>query len=319
MKKAISLGFIQFLFMSLLAQSQADTSIKAYNAVLKTPTGDIHGSITVPVANERVPVVIIIPGSGNTDRDGNSLLSDVRTNAYKILALHLAHNGIAALRFDKRGVGKSQTSGSQVSNVTFDDYVSDVMAWIAYLRQVDDFSDLIVLGHGEGALVGMIAARRARAGSFISLEGVGKPVDQIYRDVLQNYPPELKKQSDIIIDSLRAGYRAKGVSRELAGLLGPDVQPYLMSSMRYNPASEIAALKMPVLIIHGRNDKQIPPEHASLLTIAKPNAKLVLIDKMNYVLKDASDDPKEAYKTFMNPDIPCNQEMLDAVVGFIKQ
>jgi pimeloyl-ACP methyl ester carboxylesterase len=319
MKKAISLIFIQFLFMSLLAQSQADTSIKAYNAVLKTPTGDIHGSIVLPVTNERVPVVIIIPGSGNTDRDGNSLLSDVRTNSYKILALHLAQNGIATLRFDKRGVGKSQTGSMQTSSPALDDYITDVMAWIAYLKQVDEFSDLIVLGHGEGALIGMIAARRAKARCFISLEGVGKPVDQIYRDVLKNQPPELVKQANVIIDSLRAGYRVKSVNPELAGLFGPQVQPYLMSSMRYNPATEIAALKMPVLIIHGKNDKQIPPEHASLLTIAKPNAKLVLINKMNYVLKDAGDDPKEAYKTFTNPEIPCNQEMLDAVVSFIKQ
>ncbi|MBN1145443.1 MAG: alpha/beta fold hydrolase [Bacteroidales bacterium] len=319
MKKAISFIFIQFLFMSLLAQSQADTSIKAYNAVLKTPTGDIHGSITVPIAKERVPIVIIIPGSGNTDRDGNSIMSDVRTNTYRILALHLAKNGIATLRFDKRGVGKSQTGSMQTSSPAIDDYITDVMAWIAYLRQVDDFSDLIVLGHGEGALIGMIAAGRAKASSFISLEGVGKPVDQIYRDVLRNFPPGLIKQSNVIIDSLRAGYRVKGVSRELAGLFAPEVQLYLMSSMRYNPASEIAALKMPVLIVHGKKDKQIPPEHASLLTIAKPSAKLVLIDNMNYVLKDEADDPKEAYKTFTNPDIPCNQEMLDAVVNFIQQ
>jgi pimeloyl-ACP methyl ester carboxylesterase len=320
MKQVLFLFFIQLFFSGLLAQSPVDSGfISAYNVILKTPTGDIHGALTTPNTNERTPVVLIVPGSGNTDRDCNSPASGVTTNTYRIIAATLAKNGISVLRFDKRGVGKSSLAEQQYADITFEDYINDVIGWIHYLRLEENFSKIILLGHSEGSLIGMIAAERTKVNSFISVDGAGKPAAQILREQIKSIPPELVGEFSSTIDSLSAGYSVKSVNSQLYGLFHPNVQPFMISWMRYDPAQEIARLKIPVMIIHGREDLQIPVEHAKILAAAKPDAKIQLIDKMNFVLKNVEGGSKEEnLDTYRRPNLPVNDELLKAIVDFIK-
>ena len=135
----------------------ADTAV-AEEIKLHTPTGDISGTLLRP--SSRPPlVVLIVAGSGPTDRNGNSVLG-VSANSYKILADSLAAHGLASVRYDKRGVGASSGAMMPEEKLRFDDYVADAAAWIDSLAHDPRFSRVAVIGHSEGALIAAVAAER---------------------------------------------------------------------------------------------------------------------------------------------------------------
>jgi hypothetical protein len=107
-----------------------------------------------------------------TERDGNSL-AGAQSNCYKLLAAGLADQGVASLRYDKLGVGKSLVAGMKEDSLTFDQYIADAAAWVAHLAKYPRFSRVVIVGHSEGSLVGMVAAQRVRESGFVSLAGPG--------------------------------------------------------------------------------------------------------------------------------------------------
>src|SRR5262245_27814461 len=153
--------------ISSSAQGPSESPVK-----LTTATGTIAGTLTVPATPGKVPVALIIAGSGPTDRDGNTSALPGKNDAYKLLAAGLANGGIASVRYDKRGIGESQAaaSGGEAA-LRFDMYIDDAAAWVDQLRRDARFSKVIVVGHSEGSLLGMIAARKAKADGFVSIAG----------------------------------------------------------------------------------------------------------------------------------------------------
>ena len=129
------------------------------NVVLNTKEGQIKGKLLLPGGVKTCPVVLIIAGSGPTDMDGNSAIGNLRNNSLKFLAEGLAANGIASLRFDKRGIGTSASAGKEEAKLRFEDYVNDVTGWIDYLSKEKRFTTITVAGHSEGALIGMLACQ----------------------------------------------------------------------------------------------------------------------------------------------------------------
>ncbi len=105
-----------FFMTGLFAQSGSDSAFSETEVVLKTATGDIYGTLTVPDNAGASPVVLIIAGSGPTDRNCNSPLG-VHTNAYKMLSESFAEKGISSLRFDKRGIAKSKPAMTSESEL----------------------------------------------------------------------------------------------------------------------------------------------------------------------------------------------------------
>lgn len=287
--------------------------------VLKTATGDLFGTLTVPEETGTFPVVLIIPGSGPTDRDGNSAIG-LQTNTYKLLADGFAKNDIASLRFDKRGVGKSKTAMTSESDLRFETYINDVEDWISLLKDDHQFSKIILLGHSEGSLIGMIAAEKIPVDAFISVSGPGRPVDQILQEQLSGkLPLQLQSEAGSIIESLKAGKTVANVSPSLKALFRPSVQPYLISHMKYDPAVEIAKLKIPVLIVQGKTDLQVQTTDAELLAKALPGAKLLLIGNMNHVLKEASDDIQANMATYQNGSLPLKAGLVNSLVEFLNR
>jgi alpha-beta hydrolase superfamily lysophospholipase len=132
----------------------------------------------VPEKSKKTPLVIIIAGSGPTDRDCNSPLG-VKSNAYKMLAKGFADNGISTLRFDKRGIAKSKAALPSESDIRFDTYINDVVDWVNLMEKDKRFSKIIILGHSEGSLIGMVAAQKAGVSKYISVAGIGSPADKI--------------------------------------------------------------------------------------------------------------------------------------------
>ncbi|MBK5417377.1 alpha/beta hydrolase, partial [Pseudomonas sp. TH31] len=129
---------------------------------LNTGTGELFGSLLLPKSDTPVPVVLIISGSGPTDRDGNNP-DGGRNDSLKRLAWVLAKHNIASVRYDKRGVAASLAATPDERNLSVEAYVADAEAWSQKLKTDPRFGQLILLGHSEGALIATLAAPSADA------------------------------------------------------------------------------------------------------------------------------------------------------------
>lgn len=311
----ITLGF---LLISLFTYAQSSAVSFETEMVLKTATGDIFGTLTVADKSKATPLVLIIAGSGPTDRNCNSPLG-VQTNAYKMISESLFKNGISSLRFDKRGIGQSKAAMSSESELRFETYIKDVTDWISLLKSDKRFSSIIVLGHSEGSLIGMIAAGQSKVAGFISIAGVGKSADKIIQEQLKDkLPMQLLQESNRILESLKAGKTVANVSPTLVSIYRPSVQPYMISWIKYDPAQEISKLKIPVMIIQGTTDLQVTVADAKLLSAARPDAKLLMLENMNHVLKEAPGDAQKNMATYNNPALPLKAGLMEGIIQLIK-
>jgi pimeloyl-ACP methyl ester carboxylesterase len=301
----------------LWGQSNDNAIFSTAEIILETSTGNIYGTLTIPRHIFNSPLVIIIADSGPIDRDCNSPLG-IQTNAYKMLAESLAKNGIATLRFDKRGVGKSKSAVKSEIELKFETYVNDVIAWVSFLKPDPRISKVILLGHGEGSLIGMIAADQAKTAAFISIAGFGRPADKILQEQLKNLTPAMLNESNNILDSLKAGKTVSDVNPNLFGYYRPSIQPYLISWMKYDPVKVISKLKLPVLIIQGDADLQVTAEDVIMLSKSKPNATLLFLNDMNHVLKVSEADKQKNLATYTNPALPLKSGLVDVIVSFVK-
>lgn len=307
MKKLILL-FLVIPFFSLSQEEEI---------TLKTKTGDIKGSLLVPSNSEKVSVVLIISGSGPTDRNGNN--PNMTNNSLMMLANELKKNGIASLRFDKRGIGESTSSGMQESDLRFENYVNDVKGWVDLLKESNKFSKIIVLGHSEGSLIGMIASQKAEVEKFISVAGAGNSAGDIIREQLKAQPAVVLNQSLPIIEKLENGEREENVPQMLYALFRPSVQPYMISWFKYDPQIEIAKLNKPVLIVQGTTDIQVSVLDADKLASANNKAQKQIIEGMNHILKEADMDRLKNIQTYSMPDLPLKKPLIEIIVKFIEE
>jgi uncharacterized protein len=280
--------------------------------------GTLSGTLMLPAGTGPFPVALIIAGSGPTDRDGNNALG-VSGDSYKKLAQGLAAQGIATLRYDKRGVGASVAKQTE-SDVRFDDFVDDAVVLTAWLEHDPRFSSVSIIGHSEGSLIGMLAsARDSRVSKFVSLEGAGRDLATIIDEQVRanpNNPPAIIAEVERINASLLAGKTVPDPDPNLYVLFRPSVQPFLISEYKYDPAKEIAKLTIPVLIIHGTTDIQVGATDAKLLAGGDPKAQFVSIEGMNHVLVDAPAD-RNANATYKQ-SLPLSAALVPAIARFLK-
>jgi hypothetical protein len=283
----------------------------------------LYGTLFVPDGAGKKPVVLIVAGSGPTDRNGNSAVLPGHNDTYKMLANALALNGIASLRYDKRAIGESKLpAGAKEDDLRFEDYVGDAEAWIAKLRQDPRFGPVIIAGHSEGSLIAIIAGREAKADAVISISGAAASAADLLRDQLKAPlagTPDLAATSEQILHGLEQGKTTADVPPQLVALYRPSVQPYLISWIHYVPGSEIAKLTVPVLILQGTTDIQVPVSAAQALKAAKPDATLVIVEGMNHVLKIVPDDRARQVASYSDPTLPIAPELTRAVVAFVKR
>ena len=201
--------------------------------VLETSSGKVAGTLLLPEGSGPHPVALIIAGSGPTDRDGNSLALPGKNDSLKKLAEELAASGIASLRYDKKGVGESTKVPE--GDLRFDTYIDDAVEWCNRLRGDRRFSFLTIIGHSEGSLIGMVAAKKANADGFVSIAGAGRPAQDVIREQLKAAPPDLQNQANEILKSLSEGKKVEMIPAQLAALFRASVQPYLISWFRYDP------------------------------------------------------------------------------------
>ena len=278
----------------------------------------LFGTLTLPETPNPVRAALILAGSGPTDRNGNNPAGS--NDSLKLLARGLAAEGIASLRVDKRGVGVSAGAATREDDLRIDTYVADAIAWLEFLRGELPQSRLFVIGHSEGALIGTLAARRADVAGLVLLAGAGESADRIIARQLAaaGVPQGLQTESGRIAERLRSGQPVTDVPNDLLSLYRPSVQNYLMSWLALDPAAELARVRGAVLILQGTTDLQILPDDARRLASARPDAKLVFIDGMNHVLKEAPLDRRANLNTYIKSDLPLAPELLPAIADFIR-
>lgn len=252
---------------------------------LSLPWGTLSGTLLLPEGSGPCTAALLIAGSGPTDRDGNNLLVPVPIDNLKLLAQALAARGIASLRYDKRGVGASAFPGLKEEELRFDHMVDDAVACAAELRQDARFDRLLLVGHSEGGLVALLAAPHAQAGAVVSISAAGMPAGELMRiQVARGLPAEQAERAIEGLRSLEAQQPVEQVPDEFFLLFRTTVQPYLMSWFRHDPARLLAGLTVPVLLVHGAADAQVPAEHARLLHAARADARLCIVDGMDHAM-----------------------------------
>ena len=300
------------LFISLQTFSQKEKEVK-----VKSEINKLYGTLLIPEGKKEVPVVLFIAGSGPTDRNGNQGM--VQTNTTRLLAEGLAEKGIASLRYDKQGIGKSVKAAKEESDLVFEDMVSDAQLWLDYLLKKKNFSEVVIAGHSQGSLIGILAAKDREVSKIISIAGAGRPIDEILLEQLGTQSEELLEKATPIIEKLKNGEEVTDTPPELAALFRKSVQPFLISWMQYDPAAELKKLDKPALILQGSTDIQVPVKDAELLSKASEKADLVLFEGMNHVLKDAPEDRNANMMTYSNPKLPLSDGVLSAIVDFVKE
>ena len=287
---------------------------------LDTPTGQLAGTLELPAGADKPRVALLIAGSGPTDRDGNSSMIPGRNDSLKLLAAGLADAGIATVRYDKRGIGGSHAAGSAESALRFEMFVDDAAAWIARLKADPRFASVAVIGHSEGSLIGMLAARQADAAAFVSIAGIADGASTLMRKQLEGkLPSELEKESERILVSLESGVVVDPVPPALATLFRPSVQPYLISWFKYVPAQRIAELTMPVLVVQGNTDIQVDVVQANRLHGASKGAKLAIIPGMNHVFKHVRAVPELQVASYGDPSLPVSPLLVKSIADFLQQ
>ena len=304
-----------FIFVFIICLGPQGFSQNSEELILVSDSIEIHGTLLIPDEPKGIPVAILIAGSGPTDRNGNN--TQYENNSLKLLAGALAEGGIASLRYDKRGVAGSAGSEIHESDMSFDDFVKDAAGWVDLLSQDKRFGKIVIIGHSEGSLIGMICAQKRNVAKYISIAGAGRPADDILLEQIKTSSPFFTIPATNILDSLSNGHLVSSLLPALEGLFRPSVQPYLISWFKYNPAKEIAKLKIPVLIIQGTTDIQVPVGDADALAEANPKAELVLIENMNHIFKEAPAERNENIKTYSDPDLPLIDGFASEIIKFI--
>ncbi len=203
------------------------------------------------------------------------------------------------------------------SDLRFDTYVDDAAAWVRQLRTDSRFDTITLLGHSEGALIGMLAAKQARADAFISVAAPARSAPEIIRDQLRpQLSDELWQDSERILSELEQGRTTEGVPLALASLFRSSVQPYLISWFRYVPTEKIQHAPGPVLIVHGTTDVQVSPSEAEALKQVRPDAELLLVEGMNHVLKMVSTNPAQQSASYSDASLPVAPLLVERIVEF---
>jgi pimeloyl-ACP methyl ester carboxylesterase len=319
MKKIVFLSLIVLLALKATAQAPADASLSETPITYKNLSGSISGTLTMPKnASGKVPVVIIIADYGPTDRNGNNPQADVNDNTYKLMAEGLGKSGIASVRYDKRMVGESKTA-NKPEDLRFDDYVDDAVGLIDMLNDDQRFSKIIVLGHGEGFLVGMLASRDQPVKGIISVNSTSEQGDKFVTEQMKSKPPYMQDEFKTLLDSMKKGKTIDNIDLALYFIASPAKQKFLMSYFRYQPIRVIKIMKAPVLIIQGTTDQQIAVADAEKLKKAKSDATLTIISGMSHIMKDGPVDKDQNLATYTKSDLPLKPELLPGIVAFINK
>ncbi len=296
----------------LLLVSPAALSLEEHSISLSVDSVELHATLVQPDGSD--VLVILHPGSGPTDRDGNQ--PGMQNDGLHLLSDGLAAAGLAVLRYDKRGVGASQ-SDQRESELRPSHYINDLVAWADWARATGTFSRLVLLGHSEGAMFAKAAAGLTEVDGVVSVAGAGRRMGVLLLEQTEGRRPgALDKQFREILASLEAGREVEDVPPLLAALFRPSVQPYLIEWLALDPAELAGQLNVPLLVVAGSTDLQVV--RVDYDALAEHADQSVWIEGMNHVLREKDGTLAEQMSSYLSPEAPLHAELVPVVVNFIK-
>ncbi|ATA89532.1 alpha/beta hydrolase [Capnocytophaga stomatis] len=304
--------FLLFILFSMQVFAQ-QTSFISENVEINSL---LSGTLYTPNTSQPTDLVILIAGSGPTDRDGNQPL--MKNNSLKFLAQELAKNEISVFSYDKRIFGLMKQNNLKEEELSFNDFIEDAVLVAEFFLKGKKYKSVTIAGHSEGSLVGMVASQKANVDKFVSIAGAGNSIDKVIEHQMETNAPLLLKQSKEILSELKKGNVVEVQNPMLQAVFRKSVQPYMISWLKYDPKTELQKLKMPVLIVNGTSDLQVPVSEAEILKEASPNAKFCIIEEMNHVLKTVTNSV-ENMQSYANPDLPINAKLVQEIADFVKE
>lgn len=285
------------------------------------PQGPLAG--TMVDAGADAPVVLIIPGSGPTDRDGNNAMG-VTAAPYRLLAEALAERGVSTVRIDKRGMFGSKGAVPDPNSVTIADYADDTHNWVRAIRDRTGSNCVWLLGHSEGGLIALLAAQRPESICGIVLVATaGRRIGDVMREQLRSNAANapVLDAALLAIDSLEAGKRVDTADMHpaLQALFAPQVQGFIIDFMAYDPAELAQRVRLPMMIVQGGRDIQVSQKDFEALRSASPGAEFLVIEDMSHVLKMVDGEGRAAnLATYTDPSLPVSEQLANAVSDFVK-
>jgi len=307
-------GFLVFIFSQLLLAQNPNSQNLEINDF-------IDGTLLQPENSSSKTLAIIIAGSGPTNRDGNQDIG--KNNSLKMLAEFLAKEGISSFRYDKRifKMAKSQTLDE--SKLRFDDFVKDAADVVNYFKLYHNedygFENYIFIGHSQGALIAELASLKTAVNGLILLCGTSQSIDKILVSQIDKQAPFLTEDLKNALDSISTAGYVNEYNPLLKTLLRKSVQPFMASWMKYDPIEIAKKIDIPVLVVGGTTDIQVPAEEAEVFSKGFKNGNYVIIENMNHILKTIDDIGLENQKTYMNPNLPLSDGLKLELAKFLEK
>lgn len=308
MKKIFLLSFLCLTIAAFSQEKKVENQEIEVNSLIK-------GTLFSPdKVTSKTKLVILIAGSGPTNRSGNSTISGIN-NSLKYLAEGLTRNGFAVFSYDKRIFAQMINKTIDEKTLSFEDFINDAKDVVTYFKSQKKYAKIIIAGHSEGSLIGMVAAKENVDG-YVSLAGAGRPIDEVLSEQIAKNSPTMKETVDKDLALLKEGKTFDNKNPMLASLFRESVQPYMISWIKYNPQEEIKKLQLPILIINGTKDIQVPPSDAELLHKANPKSTLKIIENMNHIFKEIKVD-EDNVKSYSDPKLPVIPELIEVITSFV--
>lgn len=317
---------IRYFALILLIGGMGDARAadSAINQQVKFTSSDgtsLAGTLTIPDgATFKVPGVLLLQGSGPTDRDGNQP-PNLRSDLLRQIAEALTRQGIATLRYDKRGM-HANASGLPASPEDYaaffgwDRFIADAYAAYGFLRSqgIVDAAKTALLGHSEGGLIALDLAGRLKGGeapaALVLAATPGRHLDAVLRDQIERLLGEQQATpaqrrfflaaNDRIARTIRqTGTVPDDVPPGLTVFYPAYIGPFWQTVAQLDPAALAANVAVPVLLLQGAADLQISPERDALAlsrTFAQRPADdhaLIMLPRTSHNLKplQAETDP----------------------------
>ncbi len=288
----------------------------------------LAGSFVVPAGPGPFAAVLMLPGSGQIDRDDNA--GKLRIDAFPQLAAYLAPRDFASFRFDKRGVGASE---GDYWTTGFNDGVTDATAALSWLRSQGDVDParVFVLGHSEGAL---LATRLAGAGApmagAILLAGTAHSGEETLVWQAQRVAQGLRGLNKWLIDILHIDV-AKSQRKALNKIKRTDrdwVRVQLVRKLNakwmreflvYDPSDDLSRLGVPVLAITGSKDIQVDPDDLKIMAgLVKSDFEYHEVSDLTHILRADAHEPSLAdYKQQMV--MPVDSRVLELIGDWLQR
>ncbi len=280
----------------------------------------LKGLLNLPAGKGPFPVVDIIPGSGPVTINGND--GPIQYSPYKKLAAALAKAGWAVARVAKRGLPPSTGDGN---NVVFSDQVADNLAIVQALRKNPHINPnrIVVAGHSIGGLIAPKLATETRLAGLILLEAPGESMKEITTAQVMEMNPGASATQLTAIKKAQEGFYPKvtqtppGESLTYAGKTLPASTVQLLKSWyAEKPLATARKVKIPVLVVQGGLDFNVPPGNGKRLVKAFPHAKLLYLPKMGHALDVAPCRCKKQLDT--GPDATLAPGLTAGIVRWLK-